>query len=185
MSASQYHLSSQYYDICIRRGRNSCSVCYSPQIVGTAPAHSSFGLSAGSVIAIMTSAIGSSCTGVTTLNPAVASTAGSGDYLDIVFLQSTTIATVSLASATNRICGSFFNAIAPATAHGTACSYAVPFKVGVHFDADDNIAADADAAASGFTAPATAHLDKVENADDGVHGLGYSGFYLAYWQNTC
>ena len=26
------HLSSQQYDICIRRTRNYCSVCYSPQI---------------------------------------------------------------------------------------------------------------------------------------------------------
>ena len=178
MSASQYHLSSQYYDICIRRASGYCSVCYSPQIVAAAPALSSFGVSAGSVGPAQTNAIGASCDGVTTLNPTVGNTAGRGDYLDIVFLQSTAITTVALASATNRICGSLFNAQAsPQTAHGTACSYAVPFKVGVHFDADDNIAADASAVSP--------DLDKVENADDGVHGIGYSGFYLAYWQNTC
>merc|ERR1711913_66014 len=41
VSSSQYHLTSQYYDICIRRTRSYCSICYSPQILstttGTAP----------------------------------------------------------------------------------------------------------------------------------------------------
>ena len=175
MSASQYHLSSQYYDICIRRARNYCSVCYSPQIVAAAPALSSFGVSAGSVGPAQTNAIGSSCTGVTTLNAIAGSTLGSGDYLDIVALQPTIGTAGTLA--TNRICGSYFNALAAQTAHATACSWAVPFKVGVHFDADDNIVADASAASPDF--------DKVENADDGGSGVGYSGFYLAYWQNTC
>merc|ERR1712141_140622 len=63
VSSSQYHLTSQYYDICIRRARNYCSVCYSPQIVAAAPALSSFGVSAGSVGPAQTNAIGSSCTG--------------------------------------------------------------------------------------------------------------------------
>merc|ERR1712079_454950 len=175
VSASQYHLSSQYYDICIRRARNYCSVCYSPQIVAAAPALSSFGVSAGSVGPAQTNAIGSSCTGVTTLNAIAGSTLGSGDYLDIVALQPTIGTAGTLA--TNRICGSYFNALAAQTAHATACSWAVPFKVGVHFDADDNIVADASAASPDF--------DKVENADDGGSGVGYSGFYLAYWQNTC
>ena len=34
-SITQYHLSSQQYDICIRRARSYCSVCYSPQIIST------------------------------------------------------------------------------------------------------------------------------------------------------
>merc|ERR1712165_155129 len=89
VSSSQYHLSSQFYDICIRRARSYCSVCYSPQIVAAAPALSSFGVSAGSVGPAQTNAIGSSCTGVTTLNAIAGSTLGSGDYLDIVALQPT------------------------------------------------------------------------------------------------
>ena len=39
----------------------------------------------------------------------------------------------------SRICGTIWNA-APAgtaTAHATACTFAVPFKIGVHFDADE------------------------------------------------
>ena len=32
LDASETHLSNQYYDICLRRARGSCSVCYSPVI---------------------------------------------------------------------------------------------------------------------------------------------------------
>merc|ERR1711936_264962 len=68
VSSSQYHLSSQYYDICIRRARSYCSVCYSPEISSTTTGTAaSFGISAGSVAATQTNAIGSICTGVTTL----------------------------------------------------------------------------------------------------------------------
>ena len=176
VSSTQYHLSSQYDDICIRRARSYCSVCFSPQIVGTGADASSFGVSAGTVGAAQTNAIGSSCTGVTTLAASVGPTmAGLGDYLDIVALQPSIGTTGTLG--TNRICGAYFNAQAAQTAHATACSWSTPFKVGVHFDADDAIA-------PGPTAIGP-DLDKMENDDSGGNGLGYSGFYLAYWQNTC
>merc|ERR1711874_851790 len=48
VASSQTHLSSQYYDICIRRARSYCSVCYSPYVSSTTAAIS-FGVSAGSV----------------------------------------------------------------------------------------------------------------------------------------
>merc|ERR1712176_1550660 len=66
-SQTQYHLSSQYYDICIRRARSYCSICYSPQIY-SATAVSSYGLGAGSVAATQTNAIDSNCPGTTTLS---------------------------------------------------------------------------------------------------------------------
>jgi len=178
VSATQYHLSSQYYDICIRRARNSCSVCYSPQIAsivtGTA---SSFGLSAGSVTDAQTSAVGSFCTGNTFFDTATTpAQRGLGDYLDITALQAS-IGTAGSISGTNRVCGVLFNAAAAATLHATACSWAVPFKVGVHFDADDVIDA----------ADPTMLLETHENDVAGTTGagFGFSGFYLAYWQNTC
>jgi hypothetical protein len=66
---------------------------------------------------------------------------------------------------------------ATVTAPATACSWAVPFKVGVHFDADDVIDAAAPAAL----------LETHENDVAGTTGagFGFSGFYLSYWQNTC
>ena len=75
MSQTQYHLSSQYYDICIRRARSYCSICYSPQIYSTA-AVSSYGLGAGSVAATQTNAIDSNCPGTTTLSTTAASNNG-------------------------------------------------------------------------------------------------------------
>ena len=181
VSATQYHLTSQYYDICIRRARTSCSICYSPQIASAAPGTaSSYGLGAGSVGSIQTNAIGSSCTGVTALDAAIAANnLGFGDYLDIVALQASIGTTGSLGS--NRICGALFNAGPATTVPATACSWAVPFKVGVHFDADDAIGAPPDLLATAM------HLNKFENdpaATTGA-GYGYSGFYLAYWQNSC
>merc|ERR1712141_404216 len=176
-ASSPPHLSSQYYDICIRRARSYCSVCYSPYIHSTTAA-SSFGLSATGPGPALASSQGSLCTGITTLNPAVASNSGFGDYLDIVALQPGTGTTGTLN--TNRICGTVFNAASPTAVHATACSWAVPFKVGVHFDQDEAIAAP----------PAPAY-NLAENDITGTTGhsagagYGYSGFYLNYWQNTC
>ena len=49
VSTSQAHLSSQYYDICFRRQRSYCSICFSPQITGTSTtaAGAAFALGAG------------------------------------------------------------------------------------------------------------------------------------------
>ena len=80
MAATQYHLSSQYYDICIRKGRTSCSICYSPQIF-SATAVSSYGLGAGSVAGTQTNAIDSNCLGTTTLNAIAAQS--SGEYFHV------------------------------------------------------------------------------------------------------
>ena len=86
MSSSQYHLTSQYYDICIRRARSSCAVCYYPVIT---PTLSSYGVSGGSPAPGTTNnqAIGSVCTGVTVISATAADQKGYGDYLDIANAQ--------------------------------------------------------------------------------------------------
>merc|ERR1712176_313820 len=180
VASSQTHLSSQYYDICIRRARSYCSVRYSPYVSSTTAA-SSFGVSATGPGPALLSSQGSLCTGVTTLNPAVASNKGFGDYLEIVALQPGTGSTATIGpTGKNRICGTLFNAATPTAVHATACSWAVPFKVGVHFDQDDAI-----------NAPPAPAYNLVENDVTGTTGhskgagYGYSGFYLNYWQNSC
>ena len=79
----------RYYDICIRRARSYCSVCYSPAIAGTGTtAATSYGISAGSSGPAQTAAIGSHCNGITTVSAAGApALSGRGDYLDIAILQ--------------------------------------------------------------------------------------------------
>ena len=83
-----YHLSDQYYDICIRRARGYCSLCFSPEITGAAAIEAtSFGVSAGNPNTenSMTSAVGSLCTGVTSIVAGEVTddggTRGHGDYL--------------------------------------------------------------------------------------------------------
>merc|ERR1719282_18018 len=182
VAATQYHLSNQYYDICIRRTRGYCSLCFSPEITSTTTTNAaSFGISAGSVAAIQTAASGSHCTGVTTINAIAASNVGYGDYLEIIRLQDGTgTSTAAGATATiSRICGAFWDATVASdqVSHATACTYATPFKVGVHFDNDDIILAPGDIAAA---------QNAGENPPVGSNnGRGYNGFYLAYWQNTC
>ena len=126
------------------------------------------------------SATEAKCLGLTVINPATPTLQGSGDYLEIAALQpgtgtSTTVLGVS------RICGVIFDAATPntATAQATACSFARPFRVGVHFDEADSIQTAAIAA--------NPNLDVTENAAAIVagEGRGYQGFYLNYWQNSC
>ena len=105
---------------------------------------------------------------------------GFGDYLDIVGLQTDT-GTSGLVSpaVSNRICGGIW--ALSKTSHGTLCSFAVPFKVGVHFDADDAICPATSASPASL-------LNLCENDSSSAPpsvSYGYSGFYLAYWQNTC
>ena len=98
--------------------------------------------------------------------------------MEIAALQPGTGTSTTVAG-TNRICGSIFNANpTAATASATACSYSVPFRVGVKMDDKETIAATADAASP--------NLDRPENAPISTgSGQGYQGFYLNYWQNTC
>ena len=157
-------------------------MCFSPEITSTTTTNAaSFGISAGSVAAIQTAASGSHCTGVTTINAIAASNVGYGDYLEIIRLQDGTgTSTAAGATATiSRICGAFWDATVASdqVTHATACTYATPFKVGVHFDNDDIILAPGDIAAA---------QNAGENPPVGSNnGRGYNGFYLAYWQNTC
>merc|ERR1711936_726184 len=136
VSTTQAHLTSQYYDICLRRARSYCSVCYSPAITNTATSASSFGLSAGGYAPAIAAASASFCTGITTLSTTGTSNSGFGDYLDIVALQPGTGSSGTVGAAgtsVNRICGTVFNMAAHAatvTAQATACSWAIPFKVG-------------------------------------------------------
>lgn len=136
VASTQFHLSSQFYDICIRRARSQCSVCFDPKIAGTTTGiASSYGVGASGDTAAEKSAVGSLCTGITTQPAAIAL----GDYLEITNLQPLTGTSGTITPA-SRICGAFFNAITiAAAAHATACSFATPFKVGVHFDEGESV----------------------------------------------
>jgi len=178
VAATQVHLSSQFYDICIRRQKSYCSLCLSPEISPSSTGSAgSYGVGSSSDGTNSKSAVGSTCTGLTT-QPA---DTGYGDYIEIANLQPT-IGSAGTITTVNRLCGALFNAISAGgeTAHATACSWATPFKIGVHFDEGESLVA---------TATATPNLNNGENvgstAIETQEGYGYSGFYMAYWMNSC
>ena len=88
------------------------------------------------------------------------------------------------ANIVNKICGWLFNAMADnmGTALATVCTFKTPFNVGVHFDSSEGIGALADL-------PGTDNYAAIENAiipaSAAGEGIGYNGFWLAYWQRTC
>jgi len=176
IATSQTHLSNQYYDICIRRYRGYCSICYSPYITSTTT-QSSYGIGASSLNPAQTAAVGSVCTGVTTINPSQPALVAYGDYLEIAALQ-TAPATSTDINGVSRICGNFWTATSTGTAHATTCSFAKPFKVGVHFDQDDVVWSPASSPAALLT-----HYENAPTSSGS--GIGYTGFYLNYWQSTC
>merc|ERR1719275_451811 len=178
VTSSMTHLVDQYYDICIRRTRSYCSICYTPYIISTATGTgSSYGLSSGSVAGTQTNAIGAICNGGTIVGSAAASTnTGHGDYLEIANMLPSPTTSAAYSGNAFRICGSIFNIIATQTAGASICSFTVPFKVGVHMDDAENIGAGT------VTADFT-----YENDFSWVSGAGhgYAGFYLSYWQRSC
>ena len=139
---------------------------------------SSFGLSAcdPTVAAACESATDTLCTGVTTIspNPAIATNSfGYGDYLEIPNFQKA-IGTAGTIGA-NKICGGVFNSIISEAGFETLCSFTTPFRVGVTFDGDEAINLN-----TGDT------MDHLENEDSTAgSGIGYTGFWLNYWQNSC
>jgi len=175
IATSQTHLSNQYYDICIRRARGYCSVCYSPYITSTT-IQSSYGVGGSSLDPAQTASVGSVCTGITTFSSTEGSQVAYGDYLEIAALQNSPATSTDI-NGVSRICGNFWSASSTATAHTTACSYATPFKVGVHFDTDEVVFSPV------TTASALTHSENAPTSSGS--GIGYTGFYLNYWQATC
>ena len=97
VAATQTHLVNQQYDICIRRTRSYCSICYTPAIISsTTGTGSSYGLSSGSVAGTQTNSVGATCTGVTIVaSLAPATGTGHGDYLEIANMQPSPTATAA------------------------------------------------------------------------------------------
>jgi len=179
VATSQTHLVNQQYDVCIRRSRSYCSVCYTPYIISSITGtSSSYGLSAGSNAGTQKSAIGSVCTGVTIVASASTATlTGYGDYLEIANMQPSPATSATYVQKGFRICGAIFDANPTATiAQGTVCSFTVPFKVGVHMD-------DAECIGAGTVDKFTTYENDVKHTSGAGHG--YAGFYLSYWQQSC
>jgi hypothetical protein len=130
------HLSNQHYDICIRRAKGYCYICYAPTIIATTlaavgtpvSAQISFGLSTSEQKAAAESQTSNGC---------------SEDWIEIPGAETATISAIAggVALATNgaRLCGRVLNSATsiPTTTGGTVCGRHLPFRVGVDFDANE------------------------------------------------
>ena len=186
------HLSDQNYNICIRRARGYCEICFSPTVTSrTAGIASSFGVSAGNPAsdAVHQAVLDTLCLGNTIVAAAllaaaasdapIAANFGHGDYLEIGNMQNGPIPTANAdAIGAHKICGAVWNAINTIATLTTVCSRDTPFRVGVKFDSDEALLDYT--AGDGF-----GHIENEINADTNGAGIGYTGFWLSYWQNTC
>jgi len=147
------HLSNQHYSICIRKPADRSRVCYYPctvKAIAAADESTSFGLSV-SPDAAAQSAVDTACI---------------GDYLEIIGATTLAISAIDAVSAdTHRLCGRIFSNAAAATAAISVCTMSAPFRIGVHFDADELI---------GFTDD-DATTDELE-----IRPGGQLGFSLCY-----
>ena len=105
-AASSTHLQNQNYNICVRREKGSCYICWAEWY--TAAAMGSFGLSLSDAAAVK-SLTGSRCT---------------TDFVTIPQGNTDAIAQTTTAAAANfnRYCGRFLNPTATSTAPATVCS---------------------------------------------------------------
>ena len=77
----------------------------------------------------------------------------------------------------SKVCAQYFSATTDSVVHNSVCTFTTPFKMGVHFDADE-----------AHWLPTAANLfEKTENAAIYTAGAGpgWAGFYFDYWQNAC
>jgi len=167
VAAGVTHLSSQDYDVCIRRPAGANYICYTPctSVAGAganaATAQGSFGVSV-SPDAAAKSEVGTAC---------------NADYLVIRGGDSAANAVISPAplATDDRFCGREFahltaqtNAliIANTFALSSICTASMPFTVGVHFDADEEHTLNANG--------------KTGNSEAAVPPGGIIGFSLCY-----
>merc|ERR1712156_184892 len=155
------HLSNQKYDICIRRAKSYCYICYSTWKAGTAViAQGSFGLSISPSTASQSS-INTSCT---------------SDYIAIPYGNSAAIAAITApateATFANSYCGRFLHYTSAKTAGVTVCSRRSPFTVGVNTDSNE------------VTSTSIADA-KASTRETSEYPGGITGFKLIYFQVAC
>merc|ERR1711881_326228 len=170
VTASVTHLSSQNYQVCIRRESSYCYICYTPVNRGATPTdlvtdQGSFGLSIYAE----------------TASPAAKSSVDqycNADRLTIAGKETTTNAAKNELSATAGtgafVCGRYLNTDGQLVLSASVCTRNYPFVLGVIMDENENYAAQGT-----FTA---ANADKVEGA---LPPGGIIGFDLYYIQGAC
>jgi len=152
------HLSNQNYDICVRRARGFCGICWTPSTQGTSTAPATLGSFALSVSpdAAAKSALGATCT---------------SDYIVIPNGVAATVTSNNVnANGNSKFCGRYLNPTATSTADVAVCSNVTPFTLSVFTDANE--------------AFSTTTNDATDN-EAFATPLGTMGFSLSFTQQAC
>jgi len=180
--AAGVHLANQDYDVCIRQRADACRICWAPITTGTfggAIAQGSFGVSnGGSGAAAPKSGVGAACNG--------AAGAQSSDFVTILGgnAAATNIIDAMFAAGeggSDVFCGRYFapDTAVPAaqTMDATVCSRVTPFRLGVHFDGHEVVAAGG---------VGTVNMNEANyGAAASDAPLGLFGFSLGFRQMAC
>jgi len=171
VAAGVTHLSNQNYNICVRRPAGVSFICYTQctNVAGAAAANTASTAQASFGVSVAPDAAAKSGVGVANCN---------ADYLTIPGGTSAAIAALAIpavpAANANRFCGrelATADSLANGVTNGVAnvvsvCTATLPFRVGVHFDTDEE-----------HTLVATANTG---NSEAAVPPGGIIGFSLCY-----
>jgi len=175
--ATSTHLANQDYDVCIRRMKDLCTICWSPITVGAnTPVRGSFGLSNGGVAADAVAMAGQA---ISCVADTAAATTDSNDYIIIpngeVAAAAATAGTAVVVQGVDKYCGRYLNTDA-LLLDATVCSRVTPFKLSVFTDGSEAV---------GSTAAVA--MAKANEASAGalLTPTGTMGFSLGFAQVAC
>merc|ERR1712095_19057 len=162
-TSSDPHLSNQDYEMCWRRSKSKCALCFFPSLT-TTPA--SFGVSIGAANPAP-SPVANAVTGTNCASDFLTIPGGTSSAIALA-LRSTTSAGTSLAAVFNRFCGRFFSITNQGTTHATICTGVVPFRIRFQTNEDEST-----------TGTVSSTNELVNNPE------GTIGFSLTYVQTDC
>jgi len=162
------HLSNQNYDICIRRNRGMCGICWTQEGTGE---DGTFSLSTSPNNNEARSRVGTTCTTDYILIP-------NGIEKDTPFVQN------SIKLGNSKYCGRALHHMNDqvATSPATVCSFQTPFKLTVVTDDDEQFGTET--AEDHLGVPTTVTEDARDN-EARIKPTGTRGFSLAYRQMAC
>jgi len=155
------HLSSQVYDICIRKPAGSSRICYTQCTVG----------GANSVIANMMDTFGIGLSTAATANSALGAICTT-DWVQIIGGTTSAIATIGTNGLSNsRYCGRYLHPVngfqANAAGLMSVCTATAPYRLGVNFDADE-----------------ASNVANANGSEDALRPSGSLGFSICYTTPT-
>merc|ERR1712223_1577785 len=171
-TGAQPHLSNQHYDVCVRRARGFCAICWTTFPVGNAAnTKGSFGLSLSPAV-IAQSKVGMTCTDDYIVIPnGVSGPSANGAAVNPLWSVTSNMIRIG----NSKYCGRFLHHTTAQVVDEQVCSFVTPFTLTVVTDDNENLVG---------AGTNVAHTNEASGADANAP-LGTMGFSLAYVQQAC